>query len=81
MTVSDTRPWQPEAMITSRIPLPEIEVQHAARRLVTLFGGRAARIEAAERAARLARQARWPEHDVAMRVLTVVETLAEERNA
>ena len=57
-------------MITSRIPIPEIEVQHAARRLVTLFG-RAARAEAAERAARLARLARWPEHDVAMRVLTV----------
>lgn len=80
MTVSDTRPWQPEVMITPRIPIPEIEVQHAARRLVTLFG-RAARAEAAERAARLARLARWPEHDVAMRVLTVVEALAEGRNA
>jgi hypothetical protein len=55
---------------------PDPAMLQAARRLVELFGRRAA-VEAAERAVGLAKQARWPEHDVAMRVLTVVEDLLE----
>lgn len=80
MTVSDTCPWQSAGMTKPRIPIPDVEVQHAARRLVNLFGHNA-RIEATERAVQLARQARWPEHDVALRVLTLVENLADGRGA
>lgn len=76
MTVSDTGPSQPDHMTVSRILMPDVDIQSAARRLVTLFGP-SAEVEAAEYAARLARQARWREHDAAMRILTVVENLAK----
>ena len=41
--------------------------------------GRAARQDAAERVAELDRLARWPEHAVAVRVLTAVENLLDAK--
>jgi len=41
--------------------------------------GRAARQEAAERVAEFERLARWPEHALAVRVLTAVENLLDQK--
>lgn len=48
------------------------DVSRAADELVARYGA-SARQTASERAATLAREGRWPEHDVALRVLTAVE--------
>lgn len=50
----------------------------AARELVARRG-RAARQEAAERVAQFERLARWPEHALAVRVLTAVENLLDQK--
>ncbi len=54
--------------------LDEEAVLAAARGLIVRRGP-AARDEAAARAAELERQARWPEHALAVRVLNAVEKL------
>ena len=52
------------------------DVLAAARELIARRGP-AARQEAAERAAELERQGRWPEHALAVRVLNAVESLLD----
>lgn len=49
----------------------------AARQLIARRG-QAARQEVAERVAELGRLARWPEHTIAVRVLTAVENLLDK---
>jgi len=53
------------------------DVAVAARQLIARRG-QAARQEAEERVAELGRLARWPEHTIAVRVLTAVENLLDE---
>jgi len=60
------------------VKIHDDDVITAARQLVARRG-QAARQEATERAAEFARQARWPEHAVAARVLTAVEDLLDEK--
>ena len=57
---------------------PDDDMLAAARELVARRG-QAARQEATERVAEFERQARWPEHAVAARVLTAVEDLLDEK--
>jgi hypothetical protein len=54
------------------------DVTASARELVARRG-LAARQEAEERVAEFERQARWPEHAIAVRILTMVENLLGER--
>jgi hypothetical protein len=54
------------------------EVLTAAQELVDRRG-QAARQEAAERMAELERLARWPDHAIAVRVLTAVENLLDAK--
>lgn len=50
------------------------DIRQAAESLVSRYG-RGAKDEAVRRADVLAREGRWPEHALALRVLTVVEQL------
>ena len=52
-------------------------IVQAARDLLARFGDAAVE-EATARAAALANEARWPEHALALRVLTAVEELARQ---
>lgn len=54
--------------------IPDAPIIQAARELVEHYGKDAAG-EAAARAVGLSRDGRWPEHDLAMRVLTEVEAI------
>ena len=53
-------------------------IETAARELVVRYG-QEARASANDRAAGFAQGGQWPEHDVALRMLTAVERLLEER--
>jgi len=63
------------AMTTTSHP-DDASVRQAAAQMVARYGGQLAVEEARNRADSLAREGRWPDHAVAMRVLTVVERLA-----
>ena len=54
------------------------DVANAARELIARRG-QAARREAAERVTEFERLARWPEHAIAVRVLTAVENLLDQK--
>lgn len=56
--------------------MADIPILQAAEELVARLGNEA-KAEATARAAALAKAARWPEHDLALRVLTAVEHLLE----
>lgn len=59
------------------IPHPDdISVRQAAEQMISRYGNQLAVEEARNRADLLARENRWPEHALAMRVLTMVEQLA-----
>jgi len=62
-------------MIDSTTPTPpDAAIAESAREMVDCYGHRAA-TEAATRAASFAQSGRWHEHDVALRLLTAVESL------
>lgn len=58
-------------------PVPNEEIIAAARELIVRRGG-AGKEEAAGRVAEFERQARWPEHALAVRVLNAVELLLSQ---
>ena len=61
----------------SSFPHPDdASVRQAAEQLVSRYGATLAVEEVRSRALALAREGHWPEHAIAMRVLTMVELLA-----